>query len=128
MEPRSPALQADSLPAEPQGSPGSRLGAANSNTLKKKTGHDEFSPVRRILQEKLVSESGFWSVSVRQSIQQPRIGFLLSFPLYTHSRERNTHKKIFSENVMRNEKLDKSGDSKNKTALNISKMYTGSTI
>ena len=85
MEPRSPALQADSLPAEPQGSPGSRLGAANSNTLKKKTGHDEFSPVRRILQEKLVSESGFWSVSVRQSIQQPRIGFLLSFPLYTHS-------------------------------------------
>ena len=29
---------------------------------------------------------------------------------------------------MRNEKLDKSGDSKNKTALNISKMYTGSTI
>ena len=43
-------------------------------------------------------------------------------------RERNTHKKIFSDNVMRNEKLDKSGGSKKKTALNISKMYTGSTI
>ena len=43
-------------------------------------------------------------------------------------RERNTHKKIFSENVMRNEKLDKSGGSKKKTALNISKMYPGSTI
>ena len=42
--------------------------------------------------------------------------------------ERNTHKKIFSENVMRNEKLDKSGGSKKKTALNISKMYPGSTI
>ena len=49
------------------GKPGSRLGVANSSTLKEKTGHDEFSPVRRILQEKLVSESGFWSVSVRQS-------------------------------------------------------------
>lgn len=29
-------------------------------------------------------------------------------------RERNTHKKIFSENVMRNEKLGKSGGSKKK--------------
>ena len=61
MEPRSPTSQADSLPAEPQGRPGSLnlLGAANSNTLKEKTGHDEFSPVRRILQEKLAPELGF---------------------------------------------------------------------
>ena len=44
-------------------------------------------------------------------------------------RERNTHKKIFSENVMRNEKLGKSrGSEKKRTTLNISKMYTGSTI
>ena len=43
--------------------------------------------------------------------------------------ERNTHKKIFSENVMRNEKLGKSrGSEKKRTTLNISKMYTGSTI
>lgn len=56
-------------------------------------------------------------------------GLILKATLQSErERERNTHKKIFSENVMRNEKLDKSGGSKNKTALNISKMYTGSTI
>ena len=43
-------------------------------------------------------------------------GLILKATLQSE-RERNTHKKIFSENVMRNEKLDKSGGSKKKDSI-----------